>query len=50
MVRDLKHYQSQVNAYKFEIERLDKEISNVKRYYFDSKDKQMQKEQDFAMG
>jgi len=26
MVRELKNYQSQVNAYKFEIERLDKQI------------------------
>lgn len=46
MVRDLKHYQSQVNAYKFEIERLDKEIANVKQYYFNHKDRMMQQEHD----
>ena len=42
MVRDLKNYQSQVNAYKFEIERLDKEIGQVKQLYFNSKEKQIQ--------
>lgn len=34
MVAELKNYQSQVNAYKFEIERLDKEIGNIKQRYF----------------
>ena len=38
MVRDLKNYQSQVNAYKFEIERLDKEVSGIKQLYFNSKE------------
>ena len=39
-----------MNAYKFEIERLDKKIGEVKGYYFDFKDKQLQKEQEIAMG
>ena len=38
MVRDLKNYQSQVNAYKFEIERLDKEIGGIKQLYFNSRE------------
>jgi hypothetical protein len=37
MILELKKYQSQCNAYKFEIERLDKEIGNSKRQYFDAK-------------
>lgn len=37
MVAELKNYQSQVNAYKFEIERLDKEIGNIKQRYFNMK-------------
>ena len=37
MVAELKNYQSQVNAYKFEIERLDREIGNIKQIYFNSK-------------
>ena len=37
MVKELKNYQSQVNAYKFEIERLDKQVSSVKELYFSSK-------------
>jgi hypothetical protein len=38
MVHDLKNYQSQVNAYKFEIQRLDKEIDGVKKLYFNAKE------------
>lgn len=38
MVKDLKNYQSQVNAYKYENERLDKEIDQVKQLYFNTKD------------
>ena len=41
MVRELKNYQSQVNAYKFEIERLDKQIGQVKEVYFNSKQNQI---------
>ena len=37
MVKELKNYQSQVNAYKFEIERLDKQVTSVKELYFSSK-------------
>jgi len=37
MVQELKNYQSQVNAYRFEIERLDKQIMGVKQGYFDQK-------------
>ena len=37
MVKELKNYQSQVNAYRFEIERLDKQVSSVKELYFSSK-------------
>lgn len=40
MVKELKNYQSQVNAYKFEIERLDKQIGSVKELYFNSKQTQ----------
>ena len=40
MVKELKNYQSQVNAYKFEIERLDKQIGSVKELYFNSKQSQ----------
>ena len=46
MVRDLKNYQSQVNAYKFEIERLDKEVSGIKQLYFNSKEQQMNQDDD----
>lgn len=41
MVKELKNYQSQVNAYKFEIERLDKQIGSVKELYFNSKQNQV---------
>ena len=41
MVRELKNYQSQVNAYKFEIERLDEQIGQVKEVYFNSKQNQI---------
>jgi len=34
MVKELKNYQSQVNATKFEIERLDKEMTTLKEIYF----------------
>ena len=40
MVKELKNYQSQVNAYKFEIERLDKQIQSVKDLYFNSRQNQ----------
>lgn len=40
MVKELKNYQSQVNAYKFEIERLDKQIGSVKELYFNSRQSQ----------
>lgn len=40
MVGELKNYQSQVNAYKFEIERLDKRIGEVKQSYYDQRRKQ----------
>ena len=41
MVKELKNYQSQVNAYKFEIERLDKQVNSVKELYFNTKQKQV---------
>lgn len=37
MVNELKNYQSQCNAYKFEIERLNKEIGKAKSQYFEAK-------------
>lgn len=37
MVGELKNYQSQVNAYRFEIERLDKKIGEVKQHYFEAR-------------
>lgn len=37
MVAELKNYQSQVNAYRFEIERLDKQIGDIKQMWFNSK-------------
>lgn len=37
MVSELKNYQSQCNAYKFEIERLDGEIGTKKREYFNAR-------------
>ena len=40
MVVELKNYQSQVNAYKFEIERLDKNIGEVKGAYFEQRKEQ----------
>jgi len=41
MVKELKNYQSQVMAYKFEIERLDKQVGSVKELYFNSKQNQV---------
>lgn len=41
MVKELKNYQSQVNAYRFEIERLDKQVGSVKELYFNSKQNQV---------
>lgn len=41
MVKELKNYQSQVHAYKFEIERLDKQVNSVKELYFNSKQNQV---------
>jgi hypothetical protein len=40
MVAELKNYQSQVNAYRFENERLDKQIMEVKGAYFSQKRQQ----------
>ena len=37
MVAELKNYQSQVNAYRFENERLDKQINDLKQAYFATK-------------
>lgn len=37
MVAELKNYQSQVNAYRFENERLDKQIVDIKQMWFQSK-------------
>ncbi len=34
---ELKNYQSQVNAYRFENERLDKQIQDIKSMWFNSK-------------
>lgn len=44
MVKELKNYQSQVNAYKFEIERLDKQILSVKDLYFNSRQQAINEE------
>lgn len=41
MVKELKSYQSQVNATRFEIERLDKQMSTVKDLYFNNKKNQV---------
>ena len=49
MVRDLKNYQSQVNAYKFEIERLDKEVAGIKQLYFNSKEQVLNQDEEQAM-
>ena len=37
MVAELKNYQSQVNAYRFENERLEKQIGDIKQMYFNGK-------------
>ena len=37
MVAELKNYQAQVNAYRFENERLDKQITDIKQMWFQSK-------------
>ena len=37
MVGELKNYQAQVNAYRFENERLDKQISDIKQMWFQSR-------------
>lgn len=37
MVAELKNYQAQVNAYRFENERLDKQISDIKNMWFQSR-------------
>lgn len=37
MVAELKNYQSQVNAYRFEIERLDKQIGDIKQMWFNQR-------------
>ena len=37
MVAELKNYQAQVNAYRFENERLDKEIANLKQMWFNQR-------------
>ncbi len=41
MVKEFKNYQSQVQAYGFEIERLDKQVGSVKELYFNSKQNQV---------
>uniref|UniRef100_A0A7S3NCV5 Uncharacterized protein n=1 Tax=Euplotes harpa TaxID=151035 RepID=A0A7S3NCV5_9SPIT len=41
MSGELKSYQSQVNAYRFEIERIDKSIGDVKRQYFDRRRREL---------
>ena len=40
MVAELKNYQSQVHAYKFEIERLDRNIGETKELYFNIRKQQ----------
>ena len=40
MVAELKNYQAQVNAYRFENERLDKQISDIKNMWFQSRRQQ----------
>lgn len=40
MVLELKNYQSQVHAYRFEIDRVDKIIGDAKDTYFKMKNKQ----------
>ena len=40
MVGELKNYQSQVRAYQFEIERLDKEMGGMKQMYFQHRKQQ----------
>lgn len=37
MVGELKNYQAQVNAYRFENERLDKQIADIKQMWFQSR-------------
>ena len=37
MVAELKNYQAQVNAYRFENERLDKQIGDIKQMWFQSR-------------
>ena len=37
MVGELKNYQAQVNAYRFENERLDKQIGDIKQMWFQSR-------------
>lgn len=44
MVAELKNYQSQVHAYKFEIDRIDGQIKTTKDTYF-----QMMKQQQMGM-
>jgi hypothetical protein len=41
MVNELKAYQSQVNATRFEIERLDRQMGTVKELFFASKKNQV---------
>mmetsp|Transcript_9966 Transcript_9966/g.16746 ORF Transcript_9966/g.16746 Transcript_9966/m.16746 type:complete len:145 (-) Transcript_9966:30-464(-) len=41
MVKELKSFQSQVNATRFEIERLDKQMGTVKELYFSNKQNQV---------
>lgn len=43
MANELKSYQSQVNAYQFEIERIDKEILNTKKKWFQMRRREMQR-------
>ena len=41
MANELKNYQSQVNAFRFEIERLDRETANIKNLYFNRRRQEM---------
>lgn len=45
MASELNMYQAQVNEYKFEIDRLNREMQDVKKRYYDQKRKQQQQQQ-----
>merc|ERR1711918_39528 len=44
MAAELNMYQAQVNEYKFEIERLTRELQDVKKKYFEQKKKEQQRD------